>query len=135
MKKILSITMMLVAIMVATVSFSSCSKDDNKDEVYKLDVSLKIDQPGSMTTEQCQKMITQAAGQSTSASYPSDEAAELGTGITAEALAIGLQSEANKFGDAVFIYTLKCTRSNGIQVITYYVEFDKGIVTHYNNKN
>ena len=135
MKKILSISMMLVAIMVATVCFSSCSKDDDKDEVYKLDVSLTIDEPGSMTTAQCEAMIIQAAGQSTSAVYPSDEAASMGTGMTAEALAHGLQGEASIYGEAVFTYTLKCTKSNGSQIITYYVGFNKGNVTCYNNKN
>lgn len=134
MKKILSISMMLVAIMVATISFSSCSKDD-KDEVYKLDVSLSISQPGSMTTAECEAMIIQAAKQSTSAAYPSDDAAQLGTGMTAEALALGLRNEASKFGDAVFTYTLKCTKSNGTQIITYYVTFNKGDVTTTNNKN
>lgn len=135
MKKILSISMMLVAIMIATVSFSSCSKDDDNNATYKLDVSLKIDAAGNMTPEQCEQMIAQAASQSTSAAYPSDEAAQIGTGMTAAALAQGLEKEASKFGDAVFTYTLKCTKSNGTQIITYFVTFDKGIVTYYNNKN
>lgn len=136
MKKIISITMMLVAIMVATVSFSSCSKDDdNKDVTYKLDVSLKIDEPGNLTTAECEALIIQAANQSTTAPYPSDEAAQIGTGMAAEALAEGLEKEADKFGAAVFSYTLKCTKSNGTQIITYYVDFDNGDVNCYNNKN
>lgn len=134
MKKFLSNTMMLVAIMLVMVSFSSCSKDDD-NVTYKLDVSLKIDAPGNMTAAECEAMILQAAGQSTSAAYPSDAAAEIGTGMTAEALAQGLKSEAAKFGDAVFTYTLKCTKSSGSQVITYYVGFNKGDVSCYNNKN
>jgi hypothetical protein len=91
-------------------SFSSCGSDDDDNfQSYKLDVSLKIDQAGKMTSEECQAMIMQAAQQSTVANYPSDNAAEIGAGMTASALAEGLKKEAAKFGDAVFTYTLKVT--------------------------
>lgn len=137
MKKFLSITMMMATMMAVAFSFSSCGSDDDDNfQSYKLDVSLKIDQAGKMTSEECQAMIMQAAQQSTVANYPSDNAAEIGARMTASELAEGLKKEAAKFGDAVFTFTLKVTNNNtGSQVITYYVTFNKGDVSYYNNIN
>ena len=137
MKKILSISMMMLAIMVATFSFASCgSDDDNNGQLYKLEVALTIDEPGNLTTAECQELIMQAASMTTTATHNSDSEAEIATGMAAEAMAHGLERKAAVFGDAIFTYTFKCTKvSNGAQVITYYVGFNDGDVTCYNNKN
>ena len=139
MKKIVSITMMMVAIMVATFSFVSCgSDDDNNDNKnqYRLEASLEITEPGNLTEEQCEVLIADAAKQNIVADHNSDAEAEMATGEAAEAMAHGLEATADELGDAVLTYTFKCTKvSTGAQVITYYVDFDEGDINVYNNKN
>ena len=139
MKKIVSITMMMVAIMVATFSFVSCgSDDDNNDNKnqYRLEASLKITEPGNLTQEECEILIADAAKQNIVADHNSDAEAEMATGEAAEAMAHGLEATADELGDAVLTYTFKCTKvSTGAQVITYYVDFDEGDINVYNNKN
>lgn len=135
MKKILSFSMMLVAIMFATVVFSSCGDDDDKNEGYRLEVTLKIDQAGGLTTAQCQQLEFEAARKSESVNYPSDEAAQIATGMVASAMAQELTEQKSVLGDAVLTYTIKCVKGSGTQVITYYVTYNKGKVDYYNNKN
>ena len=137
MKKILSITMMMVAMMVATFSFVSCSSDDDNTNQYKLDISLNISERGNLTQEECQELIFQAAQKSgVLANYKSDAEAKAATGEAAQAMAHGLEETKAEFGDAVFSYTFKCTKvSTGAQVITYYVDFSKGDINCYNNEN
>ena len=136
MKKIVSITMMMVAIMVATFSFVSCGSDDDNKNQYRLEVSLKITEPGNLTQEECEKLIADAAKQNIVADHNSDAEAEMATRMAAEAMAHALEANAAGFGDAVFTYEFKCTKvSTGAQVITYYVDFDEGDVNVYNNKN
>lgn len=138
MKKILSISMMMVAMMVATFSLVSCSSDDddNKNNQYRLDISLNISEPGNLTEAECEEMIMQAAQRSTVATHNSDAEAKTATGMAAQAMAHGLDEAKAGFGDAVFSYTFKCTKvSNGAQVITYYVDFSKGDINCYNNEN
>ena len=136
MKKIVSITMMMVAIMVATFSFVSCGSDDDNKNQYRLEVSLKITEPGNLTQEECEKLIADAAKQNIVADHNSDAEAEMATGMGAEAMAHALEANAAGFGDAVFTYEFKCTKvSTGAQVITYYVDFSKGDINCYNNEN
>ena len=139
MKKIVSITMMMVAIMVATFSFVSCgSDDDNNDNKnqYRLEASLEITEPGNLTEEQCEVLIADAAKQNIVADHNSDAEAEMATRMAAEAMAHGLEATADELGDAVLTYTFKCTKvSTGAQVITYYVDFNEGDINVYNNKN
>ena len=129
--------MMMLALMVATFSFTSCgSDDDNNGQAYKLEVALTIDEPGNLSTAECQELIMQAAQMTTTAVHNSDAEAEIATGMAAEAMAHGLESKKDAFGDAIFTYAFKCTKvSNGAQVITYYVGFNEGDITVYNNKN
>ena len=135
MKKIVSITMMMVAIMVATFSFVSCGSDDDNKIQYRLETSLKITEPGNLTEEQCEQLIAHAK-QNIVADHNSDAEAEMATGEAAEAMAHGLEATADELGDAVLTYTFKCTKvSTGAQVITYYVDFDEGDINVYNNKN
>jgi uncharacterized lipoprotein YmbA len=135
MKKILSITMMMVAIMVATFSFVSCSSDDDKNNGYRLEVSLKIEEASGLTPEQREKLEFDAAKKSDNVNYPSDEAAQTATGMVVSAMAEELKNQASQLGDAVLTYTIKCVKSNGTQIITYYLTYDKGEVDYYNNKN
>ena len=72
MKKIVSITMMMVAIMVATFSFVSCGSDDDNKNQYRLEVSLKITEPGNLTQEECEKLIADAAKQNIVADHNSE---------------------------------------------------------------
>lgn len=124
----------LVAMMAFTVQ--SCGSDDNDNQQYKLDVTLKITDKGPLTDTEAEALIMNAAQQSVVADHKSDADAETATMRAAQLLSESLILDKNVFGDAVFTYTLACTKvSGGKQIVTYYVEYNKGDVRYYNNKN
>ena len=128
----------MAVVLVAMMAFAvqSCGSDNDDNEAYKLNVSLKIEDKGLMTTEESQTMIMSAEKMTQVANHPSDFSAEQATKTVAEGVYNLLRSSNQAFGNAVFTYTFACTKVNGgKQIVTYYVTFDKGSVGIYNNKN
>ena len=134
--KIKSFMTMMVAAAALVIGVSSCGSDDDNKNQYRLEVQLKITEPGNLTEEQCEVLIADAAKQNIVADHNSDAEAEMATRMAAEAMAHGLEATTDELGDAVLTYTFKCTKvSTGAQVITYYVDFNEVDINVYNNKN
>jgi hypothetical protein len=130
---------MMAVVLVALMAFAvqSCGSDkDDDNQSYKLEVSLKITDKGPLTDAQCEALIMAAAKGSTVADHPSDASAETATMRAAQLISESLVLDKEALGNAVLTYTLVCTKvSGGKQIVTYYVEFNKGNVRTYNNKN
>ena len=130
---------MMAVVLVALMAFAvqSCGSDkDDDSQQYKLDVSLTITDKGTLTDAECQAMIYSAAQMSQVADNGTDASAETATMRVAQGISESLVLNKETFGTAVFTYTLVCTKvSGGKQIVTYYVEFNKGNVRTYNNKN
>ena len=136
MKKIkLFMTMVLVALVAFAVQ--SCGSDDNNNNnKYSLKVSAKVTDKGGLTNEESEAIIMSAKNKDVVAEYPSDEAAMTVAERVAQAMTEELNLSQASFKNAVFTYTLQLTKvSNGAQLITYYVEFNKNTARYYNNKN
>ena len=130
---------MMAVVLVALMAFAvqSCGSDNNDDDQqYKLEVSLKITDKGPLTDAQCEAMMLDAAKGSTVANHPTDASAETATMRAAQAISESLVLYKETYGNAKFGYTLVCTKvSSGKQIITYYVDYDSGTINTYNNKN
>ena len=130
---------MMAVVLVALMAFAvqSCGSDNNDDDQqYKLEVSLKITDKGPLTDAQCEAMMLDAAKGSTVANHPTDASAETATMRAAQAISEALVLHKEAYGNAKFAYTLVCTKVSGNkQIITYYVEYNAGSINTYNNKN
>ena len=130
---------MMAVVLVALMAFAvqSCGSDnDDNNQQYKLEVSLKITDKGPLTDAQCEAMMMDAAQGSTVANHPTDASAETATMRAAQAISEALEVYKGTYGNAKFGYTLVCTKvSSGKQIITYYVDYDAGDVEIYSNKN
>ena len=130
---------MMAVVLVALMAFAvqSCGSDNNDDDQqYKLEVSLKITDKGPLTDAQCEAMMMDAAKGSTVANHPTDASAETATMRAAQAISEALEVYKGTYGNAKFGYTLVCTKVSGNkQIITYFVAYDAGEVEIYSNKN
>lgn len=130
---------MMAVVLVALMAFAvqSCGSDNNDDDQqYKLEVSLKFTDKGPLTDAQCEAMIMDAAKGSTVANHPTDASAETATMRAAQLISEALVLHKEAYGNAKFIYTLVCTKVSGNkQIITYFVDYNAGDVEIYDNKN
>ena len=130
---------MMAVVLVALMAFAvqSCGSDnDDNNQQYKLEVSLKITDKGPLTDAQCEAMMMDAAQGSTVAKHPTDASAETATMRAAQAISEALVLHKDTYGSAKFAYTLVCTKVSGNkQIITYFVEYNAGSINTYNNKN
>lgn len=125
----------LVAMMVLVVT--SCGKDDDDNSKrYTIEFSLKIDEPGNLTNEQCQQLIYATKQKSGVSDRADDATAEKATQYAAELVAESMELDKEEYGDAVMTVTVECKRaSNNERVAIYYVTYNKGDVTITNGKN
>ena len=130
---------MMAVVLVALMAFAvqSCgSYNNDDDQQYKLEVSLKFTDKGPLTDAQCEAMIMDAAKGSTVANHPTDASAETATMRAAQLISEALVLHKEAYGNAKFIYTLVCTKVSGNkQIITYFVDYNAGDVEIYDNKN
>lgn len=130
MKKLKAMmTLVLVALMAFTVQ--SCSDDDNNDLKYKMTTSLKITNPGDLTTTECEAMIM-AAKNEVIGEYVSDQAAIDATERSAQLMAEDLYLKKSQLKNIVMSFTLNTTKvKTGAQIVTYYVDYNKGDIDYY----
>ena len=137
MKKIqMMFAVVLVAFMAMAVQSCGSDKDDNQR--YTIEMSLKIDEPGKLTTEECQALIMATNQKSSASDRADDKAAEQATQYAAQLIAEAFQMDKEKdlYGDAVMTCTVECKRvSNNQRVAIYYVTYNKGGITTTNGKN
>lgn len=134
MKKLKAMmTFVLVALMAFTVQ--SCSDDDNNDLKYKMTTSLKITNPGDLTTAECEAMIM-AAKSEVIGEYSSDQAAIDATERSAQLMAEDLYLKKSQLKNTVMSFSFITTKmKTGAQIVTYYVDYNKGDINYYSNKN
>lgn len=136
MKKIKYLLTMVLVALVAFAVQSCGSDDDNNNNKYSLKVSAKVADKGGLTNEESEAIIMSAGNKSIVADYPSEQDAITVVERIAQTMTEELIINKDEFKNAVFTYTLELTKvSNGAQVITYYVEFNKNTARYYNNKN
>ncbi len=132
---------MMAVVLVALAAFvvTSCGSDDDKDNNrYTIETSLKIDEPGNLTKEECEALIMQCKQKSSTSDRANDDAAEKATQYAAELIAEGFEIDKAQglYGDAVMTCTVECKRvSNNQRVAIYYVTYNKGVITTTNGKN
>lgn len=133
---------MMAVVLVALAAFvvTSCGSDDDKDNNnrYTFETSLKIDEPGNLTKEECEALIMQCKQKSSTSDRANDAAAEQATQYVAETIAEGFELDKAQglYGDAVMTCTVECKRvSNNQRVAIYYVTYNKGDITITNGKN
>lgn len=132
---------MMAVVLVALAAFvvTSCGSDDDKDNNrYTFETSLKIDEPGNLTKEECEALIMQCKQKSSTSDRANDAAAEQATQYIAEQIAEGfyIDKAQDLYGDAVMTCTVECKRvSNNQRVAVYYVTYNKGDISVTNGKN
>ena len=129
---------MMAVVLVALMAFAvqSCGSDNDDDQRYTIEVSLKIDQPGNLTKEQCEQLIMAAKQKSAASDRANDQVAEEATRYAANEIASALEASQDIYGDAVMTFTLECKRvSNSQRVALYYVTYNKGEIKITNGKN
>ena len=123
----------LVALMAFTVA--SCGDDNDSKTRYELRGTLTITERGDMT----QDMVDGLEGsfkESFVGEYSSDSEAEEKTRQLATIYASQIREIMKGDNTVSFVIAMKCTNlSTNKQVVTYFVNYQKGDVTVTNNKN
>lgn len=125
----------LVALMAFTVA--SCGNDNDNDSKtrYELRGTLTITERGDMT----QDMVDGLEGsfkESFVGEYSSDSEAEEKTRQLATIYASQIREMMKGDKTVSFVIAMKCTNlSTNKQVVTYFINYQKGDVTVTNNKN
>lgn len=123
----------LVALMAFTVA--SCGDDNDSKNRYELSGTLTITERGDMT----QDMVDGLEGSFEErfvGEYSSDSEAEEKTRQIATIYASQIREKMQGDKTVSFVIALKCTNlSTNKQVVTYFVNYQKGDVTVTNNKN
>lgn len=129
-------TMMAIAL-VALMAFTaaSCGDDNDSKTRYELSGTLTIAERGDMT----QDMVDGLEGsfkESFVGEYSSDSEAEEKTRQLATIYASQIREIMKGDKTVSFVIAMKCTNlSTNKQVVTYFVNYQKGDVTVTNNKN
>ena len=131
---------MMAVVLVALMAFAvqSCGSDNDDSQRYTIEFSLKIDQPGNLSQEDCQLLINQTKQKSAASDRADDNVARQATAYAADAIAdpFRIDAEAGLYGDAVMTCTIECKRvSNQERVDIWYVTYDKGVITKSNGRN
>jgi len=123
----------LVALMAFTVA--SCGDDNDSKSRYELLGTMSITERGDMTQDMVD-WLEELFEDRVVGEYSSDSEAEEKTRQVATVYASQIREKMQGDKTVSFVITLKCSNlSTNKQVITYYVNYQKGDVTVTNNKN
>lgn len=123
----------LVALMAFTVA--SCGDDNDSKTRYELSGTLTITERGDMTQDKVDK-LEGSFDESFVGEYSSDSEAEEKTRQLATIYASQIREIMQGDNTVSFVIAMKCTNlSTNKQVVTYFVNYQKGDVTVTNNKN